>query len=45
MREAYNKPANPQNRVPGCPKEKELAIIDALKTFRMLKEDTVYREA
>lgn len=32
--EAFNKPADPKKHVPKCPKEKELAIIDALKAFR-----------
>lgn len=42
---AYNKPEKNKNRVPTCPKEKELAIMDALKAFRMLAEDTEYMEA
>lgn len=42
---AYNKPEENKNRVPTCPKEKELAIMDALKAFRMLAEDTEYMEA
>ena len=42
--ETYNKPDNPKNRVPKCPKEKELAIIEALKAFRMLAVDMEYRE-
>ena len=42
---AYNKPEKNKNRVPICPKEKELAIMDALKAFRMLTEDTEYMEA
>ena len=33
---AYNKPEQNKNHVPVCPVEKELAIIDALKAFRML---------
>ena len=41
---AYNKPEKNKNRVPICPKDKELAIIDALKAFRMLTEDTEYME-
>ncbi len=41
---AYNKPEKNKNRVPVCPKEKELAIMDALKAFRMLAEDTEYME-
>lgn len=43
--EAYNKPAEQKNRVPICPVAKELAIMDALKVFRMLTEDTEYKEA
>ena len=43
--EAYNKPAEQKNRVPICPVAKELAIMDALKAFRMLTEDTEYKEA
>lgn len=43
--EAYNKPAEHKNRVPICPVPKELAILDALKAFRMLTEDTEYKEA
>ena len=43
--EAYNKPAEHKNRVPICPVTKELAIMDALKAFRMLTEDTEYKEA
>ena len=42
--DAYNKPAEPTKHVPKCPKAKELAIMDALKAFRMLSEDTGYRE-
>ena len=41
---AYNKPEKNKNRVPVCPKEKELAIMDALKAFRMLTEDTEFME-
>lgn len=40
----YNKPADPEKRVPKCPKEKELAILEALKSFRMLTPDTEYFE-
>ena len=40
----YNKPADPNKRVPKCPKEKELAILEALKSFRMLPTDTEYFE-
>lgn len=42
---AYNKPEQNKNHVPICPVEKELAIMDALKAFRMLTEDTEYMEA
>lgn len=42
---AYNKPEQNKNHVPVCPVEKELAIMDALKAFRMLTEDTEYMEA
>lgn len=41
---AYNKPEKNKNRVSICPKEKELAIMDALKAFRMLTEDIEYME-
>ncbi len=34
--EAYNKPKSPDSRVPQCPKEKEDAIVDALKYFKMI---------
>ena len=44
MGKAYNKPAKNKNRVPICPMEKELAILDALKHFRMLDENVEYRE-
>lgn len=42
--EAFNKPSDPSKRVPKCPKEKEIAIIDALKAFRMLDKEVVYYE-
>ena len=42
---AYNKPEQNKNHVPVCPVEKELAIMDALKAFRMRTEDTEYMEA
>ncbi len=42
---AYNKPEQNKNHVPVCPVEKERAIMDALKAFRMLAEDTEYMEA
>ncbi|MBP3697664.1 MAG: 23S rRNA (uracil(1939)-C(5))-methyltransferase RlmD [Clostridia bacterium] len=34
--DAYNKPKNPDSCVPQCPKEKEDAIVDALKYFKMI---------
>lgn len=34
--EAHNKPKSPDSRVPKCPKEKEDAITDALKYFKMI---------
>ncbi len=34
--EAYNKPKSSDSRVPQCPKEKEDAITDALKYFKMI---------
>ena len=42
--EAFNKPADSSKHVPKCPKEKETAIIEALKAYRMLGTDTEYRE-
>ena len=45
MGENYNKPEDPKVRVPKCPKEKELAILDALKNFRMVPETAEYEEA
>ena len=45
MGENYNKPEEPKARVPKCPKEKELAILDALKNFRMVPETAEYEEA
>ena len=39
-----NEEADPKKHVPKCPKEKELAIIDALKAFRMLEDTVEYRE-
>lgn len=37
MGENYNKPDNPNKRVPKCPKAKEEMIIEALKHFKMLE--------
>lgn len=45
MGENYNKPEDPKARVPKCSKEKELAILDALKNFRMVPETAEYEEA
>lgn len=44
MGQNYNIAKDPSARVPKCPKEKELAILEALKAFRMLPPDTEYRE-
>lgn len=39
LMENYNKPKNPDTRVPQCPKTKEKIIMDALKHYRMLDEN------
>ena len=44
MGAVYNKPEKNKNHIPRCPKEKELAILDALKTYRMIPESTEYLE-
>ena len=36
-RETYNKPKSPDSRQPGCPEEKERAIEEALRYFRMIE--------
>ena len=41
---AYNKPKENKARVPRCPKEKELLIMEALKSFGLMAEDVEYRE-
>lgn len=41
---AYNKPEKNKNHIPRCPKEKELAILDALKVYRMIPGSTEYFE-
>lgn len=41
---AYNKPEKNKNHIPRCPKEKELAILDALKAYRMIPGSTEYYE-
>ena len=35
-RENYNKPKSDDARQPKCPKEKEEAIVEALKAFKMI---------
>lgn len=42
--EAYNKPEQPKSRAPICPKSKELLIMEALKFFDLMDQDTAYRE-
>ena len=39
MGENYNKPDDPNKRVPKCPKAKEEMIIETLKHFKMLEPD------
>lgn len=41
---AYNKPEKNKNRVPKCPKEKELMIMDALKFYDLMEQDIEYME-
>ena len=41
---AYNKPEVNKGRVPNCPKEKELLIMEALKSFGLLEQAVEYRE-
>lgn len=41
---AYNKPEKNKNHIPRCPKEKELAILGALKAYRMIPGSTEYFE-
>lgn len=41
---AYNKVEKTKNHVPKCPKEKELAIMEAFKAYRMLAENVEYFE-
>lgn len=43
-RRAYNKHEETESRVPRCPKEKEAAIMDALKHFKMLDRSVKYKE-
>lgn len=44
MRLHYNLAADPNKHVPQCPVEKEKMILEALKHFDMVPEDTEYRE-
>lgn len=44
IREAYNKPEQQKSRTPICPKSKELLIMEALKFFDLMDQDTEYRE-
>ena len=37
-RESYNKPNSDEARQPKCPKEKEDAIVEALKYFQMIRD-------
>ena len=39
VREHYNIPKNENRKVPQCSIEKEEAILDALKCFKMIKDD------
>ena len=41
---AYNKPEKNKNRVPVCPMEKELLIMEALKYFDLMESNVEYRE-
>jgi len=38
MRENYNKPKNPDARVPVCPPDKERLIVEALRHFQMIPD-------
>ena len=39
VREHYNMSKNEKQKIPKCPIEKEEAILDALKYFKMIKDD------
>ena len=39
-RENYNKPKSEKDGQPECPKEKEIAIEDALKYFQMIPSES-----
>lgn len=39
VREHYNMSKNEKQKIPKCPIEKEEAILDALKHFKMIKDD------
>ena len=45
MGKAYNKPADTSVRVPKCTPEKEKMILEALKYYGLLPEDTEYKES
>lgn len=44
MGENFYKSKDPNARVPQCPKEKELMILEALKHFDLVDEGTKYKE-
>lgn len=39
VREHYNMSKNEKQKIPKCPIEKEEVILDALKHFKMIKDD------
>lgn len=44
MRQCYNKPDEPKNKIPQCTPEKEKMILEALKHFDLVDRDAEYRE-
>lgn len=44
VRDSYNKPKKPDGIVPVCPAEKEKMILEALKSFGLVEQNTVYKE-
>ena len=42
-RENYNKPKSDDARQPKCPKEKEEAIVDALRYFQMIQNGFMFK--
>ena len=42
--ESYNKPKNPDARVPRCTEEKERMILEALKSFGLVDQNMGYKE-